>query len=176
MRQNLLKLNDEKTEFLLFGSCQQSSKVSLPFIIIGDSQITPSSQARNLGVTFDSTMTLKPHISNIIRVSSFNIRNISRIRKYLNQSAAEQIIHAFVTSWLDNGNALIYGLPVSHRIVFKLMPIVHKSFNNMSPIYISELLTVYITQLQNGPGVIGLFLLRLRDSGIIFQLNSNVAA
>ena len=111
MRQNFLKLNDEKTEFLLFGSRQQLSKVSLPFITIGDSQITPSSQARNLGVIFDSTMTLKPHISNIVRVSSFHIRNISRIRKYLNQSAAEQIIHAFVISRLDNGNALFYGLP-----------------------------------------------------------------
>ena len=111
MRQNFLKLNDEKTEFLLFGLRQQLSKVSLPFITIGDSQITPSSQARNLGVIFDSTMTLKPHISNIVRVSSFHIRNISRIRKYLNQSAAEQIIHAFVTSRLDNGNALFYGLP-----------------------------------------------------------------
>ena len=80
-------------------------------ITIGDSQITPSSQARNLGVIFDSTMTLKPHISNIVRVSSFHIRNISRIRKYLNQSAAEQIIHAFVTSRLDNRNALLCGLP-----------------------------------------------------------------
>ena len=183
MRQNFLKLNDEKTEFLLFGSRQQLSKVSLPFtcITIGDSQITPSSQARNVGVIFDSTMTLKPHISNIVRVSSFHIRNISRIRKYLNQSAAEQIIHAFVTSRLDNGNALFYGLPqnqisrlqhiqntaarvvtlsrkschmtpilkelhwlpVSQRIVFKLMLIVHKSVNNIAPIYISELLKVY---------------------------------
>ena len=150
---------------------------------IGDSQITPLSQARNLGVIFDSTMTLKPHISNIVRVSSFHIRNISRIRKYLNQSAAEQIIHAFVTSRLDNGigNALFYGLPqnqisrlqhiqntparvvtlsrkschitpilkelhwlpVSQRIVFKRMLIVHKSVNNIAPIYISELLKVY---------------------------------
>ena len=50
MRQNFLKLNDEKTEFLLIGLRQQLSKVSLPFITIGDSQITPSSQARNLGV------------------------------------------------------------------------------------------------------------------------------
>ena len=90
MRQNFLKLNDQKTEFLLFGSRQQLSKVSLPFITIGDSQITPSSQARNLGVIFDSTMTLKPHISNIV------VRNISRIRKYLNQSAAEQIIHMYM--------------------------------------------------------------------------------
>ena len=29
----------------------------------------------------------------------------------MNQSAAEQIIHAFVTSRLDNGKALLYGLP-----------------------------------------------------------------
>ena len=104
-----------KKQFLLFGSRQQLSKVYLPFITIGDSQITPpppSSQARNLGIIiFDSTMTLKPHISNIVRVSSFHIRNISRIRKYLNQSAAEHIIHAFVTSRLDNGNDLFYGLP-----------------------------------------------------------------
>ena len=107
MRRNFLKLNDEKTEFLLFGSRQQLSKVSLLFITIGDSQITPSSQARNLGVIFDSTMTLKPHISNIVRVSSFHIRYISRIRKYLNQSAAEQIIHAFVTSRLDNGSFMV---------------------------------------------------------------------
>ena len=62
MRQNFLKLNDEKTEFLLFGSRQQLSNVCLPFITIGDSQINPSSQARNLGVIFDSTMTLKPHV------------------------------------------------------------------------------------------------------------------
>ena len=102
------------------------------------------------------------------------------MRKYFNQSAAEQIIHAFVTSRLDNGNALLYGLPqnqisglqhiqntarvvsrksrhitsilkelhwlpVSQRIVYKLtciMLIVHISFNNIAPIYISELLKV----------------------------------
>ena len=76
MRRNFLKSNNKKTEFLLFGSCQQLSKVSLPFITIGDSQITTSTQAHNLGVIFDSTMTLKPCISNIICVSSFHIRNI----------------------------------------------------------------------------------------------------
>ena len=178
----------------------RKSKVSLPFITIGDSQITPSSQARNLGVIFDSTMTLKPHISNIVRVSSFHIRNISRIRKYLNQSAAEQIIHAFVKSRLDNGNALFYGLPqnqisrlqhiqntaarvvtlsrksshitpilkelhwlpVSQRIVFKLMLIVHKSVNNIAPIYISELLKVY-TPSRNlcSSNIVCLFILSL---------------
>ena len=50
MRRNFLKLNDEKTEFLLFGSRKQLSKFYLPFITIGDSHITPSSQTLNLGV------------------------------------------------------------------------------------------------------------------------------
>jgi hypothetical protein len=110
MKDNFLKLNDEKTEFLLFGSCHQLKKINIPFIRIGDSEIIPSSKARNLGVIFDSTMTMKYHISNIVRSSSFHIRNIGRIRKYLNHNATEQIIHAFITSRLDNGNSLLYGL------------------------------------------------------------------
>ena len=81
----------------------------------------------------------------------------------MNRSAAEQIIHEFVTSRLNNGNALFYSLPQNQisrlqhiqntaaRVVtlkelhwlpvshFKLMLIVHKSFNNIAPIYISEL-------------------------------------
>ena len=82
----------------------------------------------------------------------------------------------------------LHWLPVSQRIVFKLMLTVHKSVNNIAPIYISELLKVYTPSrnlrssnmsllkepTSNGPGVIGLFLSRLRDSGIIFQLKSNL--
>ena len=37
----------------------------------------------------------------------------------------------------------LHWLPVSKRIVFKLMLIVHKSVHNIAPIYISELLKVY---------------------------------
>lgn len=113
MQQNFLKLNDDKTEFLLFGSRQQLSKVSIPYIKIGDSKIFPASQARSLGVTFDSAMTMEPHISNVIRSSSCHIRNIGKIRKFLNRDAAEQIVHSFITSRLDNGNSLLFGLPQS---------------------------------------------------------------
>ena len=95
MRQNFLNLNDEKTEFLLFGSRQQLSKVCLPCITIGDSQITPSSQARNLGVIFDSTMTLKTsylqhrshklymHLSHHGSITGMPSFTVSRRIKYL---------------------------------------------------------------------------------------------
>ena len=181
MKNNILKMNEEKTEFIIFGSPQQLQKITIPFIKIGNNEIPPVSQVRNLGVIFDSSMSFKPHISSIVRSSSFHLRNISRLRNYLNYSATEQLLHAMVTSRLDNGNALLYGLPkktlaplqkiqntaariltfsrkschitpllkdlhwlpVSHRIIFKLMLIVYKSLNNCSPTYISDLISKY---------------------------------
>ena len=56
-------------------------------------------------------MTLKEHITHIAKCSSFQLRNIGFIRKYLNHDATEQLIHAFVTSLLDMGNSLLFGLP-----------------------------------------------------------------
>ena len=46
-QQNFLKLKDDKTEFLLYGSRQQvqMTKVSVPYIFIGDARIAPSLQA-----------------------------------------------------------------------------------------------------------------------------------
>ena len=58
-------------------------------------------------------MTMKPHISNVIRCSALQLRNIGRIRKYLSRDATEQIIHSFITSRLDNNNALLYDLPAN---------------------------------------------------------------
>ena len=43
----------------------------------------------------------------------------------------------------------LHWLPVSQRIVFKLMLIVHKSFNNIAPIYISKLLKIKTTPSRN---------------------------
>ena len=106
-----LKLNDDKTEFMLIGSRQQLSKLSIPHITIGDSEICPVSQARNLGTMFDSSMSLSSHISNIVRTASFHVRNIGKIRKYLTPDATEQIVHSVVTSRIDMGNSLLYGLP-----------------------------------------------------------------
>ena len=72
MKSNFLKLNDDKTEFLLFGSYQQLSKINIEHINVGDSSIASVSQAWNLGAIFDSLMTMKPHISNVIRFFSIS--------------------------------------------------------------------------------------------------------
>ena len=44
MKSNFLKMNEEKTEFIIFGSPQQLQKIIIPFIKIGNNEIPPVSQ------------------------------------------------------------------------------------------------------------------------------------
>ena len=56
MTNNLLKLNDDKTELIVITTHSNSSQNQHIGINIGDSLITPSSEPpRNLGVLFDSS-------------------------------------------------------------------------------------------------------------------------
>jgi hypothetical protein len=45
------------------------------------------------------------------RRAYYHLHRISRIRKFLSDSAAAHFVHAFVTSTLDYGNSLLVGLP-----------------------------------------------------------------
>ena len=45
--------------------------------------------------------------------SSYALYNIGKLRPYLDRSATESLVHAFVSSRLDSCNSLIYGLPES---------------------------------------------------------------
>ena len=54
---------------------------------------------------------MSKHINKICGSASLAIRNIGRVRKYLDQHSTERLVHAFVTSRLDYCNSLLYGLP-----------------------------------------------------------------
>ena len=52
-REHKLKLNDDKTEFLIYGTKSKSNTLSLPLISMGDSEIHISTKAKNLGVVLN---------------------------------------------------------------------------------------------------------------------------
>ena len=62
MLNDKLKLNDDKTEFMIIGTSQQLAKVSINSLCVGTATITPVSSARNLGLWFDSKLTMAIHI------------------------------------------------------------------------------------------------------------------
>ena len=56
-------------------------------------------------------MNLNAQVRNICKSSFCNVRNLAAIRNKLDKDTAKVAAHAFVTSMLDYGNALLYGLP-----------------------------------------------------------------
>ena len=58
-----LKLNDDKTEFMIIGSSQQLEKVSVAELSSGDTSVAPASTARNLGILFDPNLTFDVQIA-----------------------------------------------------------------------------------------------------------------
>ena len=111
MSQNFLKLNENKTEFIVFGTTVQLSKLKLSTLAVGDSSVNLSSKVRNLGAIFDNKMKLISHVNTVCQKAHNQLRNIGKIQKYLSQDTKEIIVHAFVTTRLDYLNSLLYGMP-----------------------------------------------------------------
>ena len=65
MLSDRLKLNDDKTEFIIIGTRQELAKVNIESMRVGDSTTTPASEVKNLGTWFDRQLTMNTHINNI---------------------------------------------------------------------------------------------------------------
>ena len=118
MRSNFLKLNGDKSEYLIFGSAKNLNKLNVRLIYIDQASVSRASHAKNLGVIFDSNFTLEAHINKLCSNVFYHIRNISKVRAYLSRESTERLVHATVTSRLDMGNILLHGLP--QKLVSKL--------------------------------------------------------
>lgn len=111
MATNFLRLNDDKTEFIIIGSECNLKKVPLSFLSVGKDRIDPAKSVRNIGAYFDYTLSMNDHISHISKNAWFQLRQISHIRPYLDKQAAVTLMHSFVSSRLDSFNSLLFGIP-----------------------------------------------------------------
>ena len=111
MNQNMLKLNDDKTEFIVFTSKYKQDVYNDLSITIGDTIVDCSPQVKDLGVIFERLLSLRQHVSDTSKTCWFHLRNISRIRKYIPQDTNVVLVKSLVMSKLDYSNGLFYGLP-----------------------------------------------------------------
>ena len=98
MERDKLKINDDKTEFLVIGSRQQLLRIHQYSVRVGTIDIKPVKVARNLGAWFDSHFSMSTHISMSCSAAFFWLHNIKRISQYLPRDKLEMVLHAFVTS------------------------------------------------------------------------------
>jgi hypothetical protein len=113
MDRNMLNLNKDKFEFIVFHPPHQCLN-PLDFAInIGKNSFTPSSCVKNLGVYQDECLTMEKHVSLVTRNCYHQIRSIGRIRDYISTDACRALVQSTVTSRLDYCNVLLHNLPQS---------------------------------------------------------------
>ena len=177
--ENKLKLNDDKSEFIIFGSRHALSKVTTCQIRVGQLLIPKSSSVQNIGATFDCTLRNTDQVNKVCKSAWFRLYRIGKIRKYLSVNQAKTVIHTLVTSTIDCNNGLLLGapqsliaklqlvqnaaarlithskksdhvtpllcslhwLPISKRIIFKVLLLVYKSLHGEGPRYLLDLLS-----------------------------------
>lgn len=108
---NRLKMNNSKTEAILFGSSYFLDRTDIDHINVCGTDIELSQCIKQLGVKLDNTLSFKEHVKNKCKTANFSLFQIRKIRKYLSQDTAKIITHALVISHLDFSNSLLYGLP-----------------------------------------------------------------
>lgn len=67
MRQDQLMLYNDKTEFLIIGTNQQLSKVSVQRFKVGQVEVSPLVCARNLGTWFNAHLDIGIHVTKMCR-------------------------------------------------------------------------------------------------------------
>ena len=107
---NKLKLNDEKTEFMIIGKQGQCRKLSKNDVTIGEVKIESNVCTRNLGVMFDAELNMNNHVNLICKNAFYHLRNIAHIRNYLDMESTVTLVHAFISSRIDYCNSLLYGI------------------------------------------------------------------
>ena len=103
---NRLKGNPDKTEFMLFCHQRALKSFVLPTLTIAGNVVHVSKvPVRNLGVLFDSNLSMDPHVSSVVRAASYHLRNIGLVRRQLTVEATKSLAQSLVLSRLDYCNS-----------------------------------------------------------------------
>ena len=107
---NKIKLNPDKSKFIVFGSKSQHEKLDHSFPInILSNLLSPVDAIRNLGVFLDSDFSFSCHVMKVCKDCFARVRDPKRLRGHLTHEAALVAANALVGSCLDYCNSLLRG-------------------------------------------------------------------
>ena len=93
---NSLKMNPQKTDFILIGTRQSLSKTDNFQICISESVVKPSPSIKLLGVTIDSCLAWDANISLIVRRCNALLISLSKFRHHFDQNTLKLLIETHV--------------------------------------------------------------------------------
>jgi hypothetical protein len=111
---NNLKLNNAKTEVIVFGTDQQLSKLPRITINVGGTAINSVKSVRNLGMYLDEHMKMERHVSEICKSANYHLMLLGRTRRFVTDDVAKIMAHSFILAKVDYGNSLLTGVHAKH--------------------------------------------------------------
>ena len=106
----ILKLSNEKTEFIVLASERQRHKVTSVDTGVDGIKFGAADDIKYVGMRLDISLTMRKQVAAVCKVSR-NIALIRRNRKYLSLESCQKLASGLAMAKLDYGNALYYGLP-----------------------------------------------------------------
>ena len=109
-----LKLNADKTDFILLGTRQQLEKLNLTSVDLDSVKVTMSNKVTCISVTVDRELTFVAHIKYLAGRCFYQLRQHRTVRSLLSVEAARTPVHAFVISHVDYCNSVFSFTCATH--------------------------------------------------------------
>jgi hypothetical protein len=100
---------------MIFAPKHRAKELTDFSISFGGNIIHDTPYVNAIGAYFDRTLSMEKQCNAIARSCYFHIRNIGCIRPFISEDACKMLVNALVTSRLDYGNALFYGITKNTR-------------------------------------------------------------
>ena len=71
--------------------------MELQSLTVGNEEVDITKCVRVLGVDFDSDLTLKQHVRNVAKKCFYTLKNMFKIRRCINETAAKVMVHTMTT-------------------------------------------------------------------------------
>ena len=97
-RSNGLKVNATKTQLMLLGSPQNLRNIESIKVKFRDHDLLPVSEAKNLGLSFDPTLSWSSHTSSVTQRCFGVLSGLSHLRGHLPPAVISSLINALVFS------------------------------------------------------------------------------
>ncbi|XP_067679664.1 uncharacterized protein [Haliotis asinina] len=165
---HMLKLNQEKSEVILFGPKNEFGDIG--HLSTEGAAVQPSETVRNLGPAADDES------SHSCQTANYHLRNIGKYWSYLSKNSTVKLDVAVILSWIDYCNIVfvninknqikrfqdiqnsaariifdhitpllkdLHWLPVVSHTDLKILLTAYKCFHDLVPSYLQELLQTY---------------------------------
>ncbi len=94
---NLMKANPDKFNFMVLSPFRNETK-NVYTLRIADVILTSVLQAPLLGITFDTELSFRPHVLNLIKSANFQLHTLKRLCGFVDTRTKLTILKAFIRS------------------------------------------------------------------------------